>query len=581
MAHCFKKLLEFNPENISYKEVLLSFFLIVSIVGFNVYILDTLKGIGGSLVLNLLWLNLNFIVLVGLVYFSIKKLYREWIQNRTSQLWKKLTLTFLGIFSVPFLFLLGVAVVGQSSYLRVFTDNQLKEVYWKLQEVEKRLKDLKLSADEKKRLLNSLEGLKGETEELRKTVRQQKLVLINYTTTFLLIGALVIFGSVVAATFLANLISREVKNLSTALKTFAKGNFNVRLEKKRFPTQTVKELLELVNNFNLAVSRTELLYRQLESESKLSQTIFEKVSTPIAVFYKKTGKLFKANPAYKNQIGLEDLNELKKFVEDKENFRLEEIPLGGLTLVVVEDLTDYIYAKRYRVWKEVASRLAHDIKNPLHGIQISTETLALLFQKYLQKEEEGGDISALRKMLKEKIPQEVANIKKSIEYVNGLINSFNTLTSEEENLNREWFSLRSLLLELKRTFDSDKFRVLVEVGPFYLYGDKAKLRRVFENLIRNSYEAVQKTGGGWIRFKTEKNLIHIWDNGPGIPSDSWDTVFLPFSSTKAKGRGLGLFIAKKFIDEHGWSIKLAPPLGGKGAHFVIEVKEKDFKTSLR
>jgi len=568
-------------ENISYKEVFLSFLLIVSIVGFNVYILDTLKGIGGSLILNLLWLNLNFLVLVGLVYFSIKKLYKEWVQNRTSQLWKKLTLAFLGIFSVPFLFLVLVAVVGQSSYLRVFTDNQLKEVSQKLKNVEEELKKVNLSKEDKQKILTGLESLKSETENLRKTVRQQKVVLINYTTTFLLIAGLVIFGSVVAATFLAGLISREVKNLSKALKSFATGNFDIKLEIERFPTQTVKELRELVNHFNLAVSRTKLLYQQLENESKLSNTIFEKVSTPIAVFYKKTGKLFKANKAYKKEIGLEDIRALKKFVEDKDNFRLEEISLGGLNLVVVEDLTDYIYAKRYKVWKEVASRLAHDIKNPLHGIQISTETLALLFQKYLQKEEQGEDTSTLRKVLKEKIPQEVATIKKSIDYVNGLINSFNSLTSEDETIKREWFSLRALLLELKRNFDTDNFKVLVEVGPFYVYADKGKLRRVFENLIKNSYEAVQKVGGGWIRFKTEGNLIHIWDNGPGIPSDKWSTVFLPFSSTKAKGRGLGLFIAKKFIDEHGWSIKLAPPYDGKGVHFIVEVKEKDFKTRLR
>jgi len=67
------------------------------------------------------------------------------------------------------------------------------------------------------------------------------------------------------------------------------------------------------------------------------------------------------------------------------------------------------------------------------------------------------------------------------------------------------------------------------------------------------------------------------DNGPGIPPDKVDSIFLPFTSTKGKGRGLGLFIAKKIIEEHGWNLRLLPPKEGEGAHFVIEVAPSDIR----
>jgi len=582
-----KKLFEFfNFEGITYKGVLVTFLFIVGIVGFNTYLLDHFKGLpSGDLFTTFLWVNVNLLIIATLVYLSIRKLYKDWIQNRRSQLWKKLTVTFLSIFAVPFLFLTGVAIVGQSSFLRVFTDEQLKQVIEKLEQIQTVLEKSSLSQAQKERLKEELQSLQSSTQKLRQLVRHQKVVLTNYIFTFLVIAALVIFGAVVVSTYLAGIVSREFGNFSKALKAFARGNFNVRLGKDSYTAKNVREVEELITNFNLAVERTKNLYRELEQEKRLLNTVFEKVYTPIALFNKRNQKLFKANRAYETLLRFENLQELKKFVSDKENYHLEEIPLGGLSLVVVKDLTDFLYARRYKAWKEVASRLAHDIKNPLHTIQTSVEMVTEVFKRYLEAQKEGKNTEHLKEILLQEIPRTVDNVKKSVGYVVDLVDSFNNLSSEDETLKRSWFSLRSLLLELKKNFETNDFKVLIEVGPFYVYGDRQKLRRVFENLIRNSYEAIksqtEQNTGGWIRFKTEGNLIHVVDSGPGIPAEKWSTVFLPFSSTKAKGRGLGLFIVKKFIDEHGWNIKLVPSREGEGAHFLIEVAPGDFKRSLK
>jgi len=590
MAGYFIKTIFGRLEKVGYKEVLFTFVLIIAIVGFNIYLVDKFKGLPKSdLITTFLWVNLNLTILALLVYLSIRKFYKEWVKNRSSQLWKKLSIIFLSIFAVPFLFLIGLAIIGQSSYLRVFTSEQLKVVIEKLNNLERDLASNSISEQKELKLKKEVDNLKTSAEKLRQLVRHQKVILTNYMLTYLTIASLVIFGAVVVSTLLAKVISREIEKFSKALREFSKGNFEVRLPEDDYLTKSVKELKDLTVSFNLAVERSKNLYQELKMEKRLLDTVFNKVKTPIAIFYKKNGKLFKANDAYKTSFGLNNLEDLKRFVEGKDSYRFEEIPLGALNLVVVEDLTDYLYAKRYKMWKEVASRLAHDIKNPLHIMQTSAETLVEIFRRYLEKENEPKNKKALRELVLREMPRMLESIRKNTAYIADLIDSFNNLSSEDENLQRRWFSLRELLLELKRNFETSNFKVFVEVSPFYVFGDKQKLRRVFENLIRNSYEAIQremeknpsKVKGGWIRFSTEGNVIHIWDNGPGIPPEKWSTVFLPFASDKAKGRGLGLFIVRKFIDEHGWNIKLTPPKDGKGAHFIIEVAKKDYKTRLK
>ena len=577
-------------EVVGYKEVSIIFILTIAIVGLNIYLVDKFKGLPKSdLITTFLWVNLNLTVLALLVYLSIRRFYREWVKNRSSQLWKKLNITFLSIFAVPFLFLIGLAIVGQSSYLRVFTSEQLKVVIEKLNNFERDLDSKSISGQKELKLKKEVEDLKTSAEKLRQLVRHQKVILANYMLTFLTIAALVIFGAIVVSTLLAKVISREIEKFSKALREFSKGNFEVKLPTDSYLTQSIKEIKDLTISFNLAVERSKNLYQELKTEKKLLDTVFNKVKTPIAIFYKKNGKLFKANKAYETSFGLDSLEELKNFIEGKDSYRFEEISLGALSLVVVEDLTDYLYARRYKMWKEVASRLAHDIKNPLHIMQTSAETLVEIFKRYLESEQNPKTKEVLRELALREMPRILESIRKNTAYIADLIDSFNNLSSEDENLQRKWFSLRELLLELKRNFETSSFKVFVEIGPFYVYADKQKLRRVFENLIKNSYEAIQKemkknpekVKGGWIRFSTEGNIIHIWDNGPGIPPEKWSIVFLPFSSDKTKGRGLGLFIVKKIIEEHGWNIKLVPPKDGKGAHFIIEVSRKDFKTRLK
>ena len=556
-----------------YIKVFFIFLAIVSIVLINVILVNHLKEFSGLNLFSVLaWVNINLLAIFVLLFVFARNVYKHWTEVKTSDLKKKLVIVILTVLGFPFIFLTGLVIVGKTSYLRVFTEESLKRLVVETEHVKRELSNIKVeNTVQRRRLLEELNNLESEARSLRQLVKRQKLVLINFISTFVVIALAVLLGAVALALFLVRIISAPVEIFSGAMRRLAEGDFSDRakVDLNTFPIKQVKELKEFAENYNLTVDKLAEMYKKLEREKFLFESIFNNVSTGVALFHQPTGELIKANKGYKTGIGITDLQTLREWIKDKDFYRYEEKDLTPLTLVFVEDLTPFVINKRYKAWKEIAERLAHDIKNPLNAIQLQLE----LFERVMEKQ-----------------PQRAAeffqNIKRDIfnqiRYVTDLIDSFNNLSSEDVELKKEFFSLRQLLFEVKKAFETDTFKVYIETSPVWIRADRKALKRVFENLVKNAYEVLQKTGkkGGYIRIKTVGNEIHIVDNGPGIPPDKADKVFLPFVSTKGKGRGLGLFNVKRIVEEHGWSISLLPPRQGEGAHFVITVDPRDIKKKL-
>jgi two-component system nitrogen regulation sensor histidine kinase NtrY len=438
-----------------------------------------------------------------------------------------------------------------------------------LEGIDEDIKSIKnLSPSERERLNQKLKRLERETANLRQIVKQQKLVLINFVSTFVLIALATLLGLTLFGLFLVRVISTPVEVFSKAMKKLSAGDFSAKVNPESFPIKQVKELKEFAADYNRTVDRLKELYDNLEREKFLFETVFDKVSTGVALFHTASGELIKANRGYKTAIGITDLKTLREWVKDKDYYRYEEREITPLTMVFVEDLTPFVINKRYRAWKEIAERLAHDIKNPLNAIQLQIELLERIWEKNPERFEE--TFKTVKK-----------DITKQIDYISGLIDAFNNLSSQDVEIKKEFFSLRQLLFEVKKVFEDDRFKVFVEIPPLWIRGDRAALKRVFENLVKNAREVIEKTkGSGFVRIRAEGNKIHVIDDGPGIPPDKVDKIFLPFVSTKGKGRGLGLFNVKRIVEEHGWNISVVPPRKGEGAHFVIEVDPRDVRNKL-
>ena len=559
------------------------FLAILVVVGINVVLLDHLKDMEGIKLFPLLaWVNLNLLLILGLVYLLARKLYKEIVQSKSSPLRRKLFISLLVLFGFPVIITTGVAIAGQSSYLRVFTDETLKGLLYSIENLQNEMEEINIPPEEKEKFTSELRGLEKTTSNLRDLVRQQKVLVINFLSFFFLVAVAVFLGGVAVASWLSRILSKEVELLSRNMESLAKGNFDVRINPKEFPREKIDELQRLAENFNKMAKQLRFLYKRLEREKYLFGEVFQNVSTGVALFDRRDGQLIDANESYKKHFKFDNLQKLREWVKGNDNLRYEEKKVGYLSLVFIEDLTPFVVNKRYKAWKEIASRLAHDVKNPLHGINLSLDLLEALLERI---ETENGILKNPEtfEKFKEQFYRNSRQIRRQIDYVSDLIESFNNLASEEEELKKEKFPLKELLFEIKREFESDKFKVVVEGEAAYIYADRRALKRVFENLVRNAYEAIEKAGisPGIVRLKRENNLIHIIDNGPGIPPEKAETIFLPFTSSKGKGRGLGLFIAKKIIEEHGWTLKLLPPRKGEGAHFVIEVSPKDIKDRYR
>ena len=208
---------------------------------------------------------------------------------------------------------------------------------------------------------------------------------------------------------------------------------------------------------------------------------------------------------------------------------------------------------------QLAAGLAHEIKNPLAGIQGALEVLR----------DDSGDADTVR------IYEEMlAELKRVNVILHRLLES-----GRPAPLRLARTDLGKLLGETSELLRPSLRRQRVELvteaaaGLPALELDPAKIRQVLVNLIQNAAEAMQETGGRiTVRasgFPAEAAVVvAVEDNGPGIPAEQLASVFEPFFTTKFTGTGLGLAISKSLVEQHGGRIEVTSQ-PGKGTSFLI------------
>lgn len=212
----------------------------------------------------------------------------------------------------------------------------------------------------------------------------------------------------------------------------------------------------------------------------------------------------------------------------------------------------------------LSSAIMHDIRNPLHALGINLELIEQqLAQRNLEKEE-----VFLRPL--ERIRQE-------LQVLNQHLNQYLTYS---QIVHREFepIELIGLLGSLARELYFElsqrkiKFSFHLPEQAMWIQGDWHQLRRVFLNLIQNASEALGKTGeiGLNARRKASRVLVHVTDNGSGIPEALKGKIFEPFFTTKDSGSGLGLFICKEIVKTHRGRITFRSR-PGQGTCFTVSI----------
>ena len=215
--------------------------------------------------------------------------------------------------------------------------------------------------------------------------------------------------------------------------------------------------------------------------------------------------------------------------------------------------------------KQLLSSIAHEIKNPLGGMEIYTG----LLEESLSREADAEEFADHRTYL-EKVTRELRHLKQIVlEY----LDYAKPLKSHLEPLQVELIFediLRILQPEIRQK------NVAYQIsGTGVVQGDESKLRRVFVNLLKNSLEAVDRKSTIDITIKSQDHAVSVMisDNGRGIPQADLENIYEPYFTTYEKGYGLGLTIVKNIIDEMNGTI-LVESIVGQGTTFTLSFPGK-------
>jgi two-component system nitrogen regulation sensor histidine kinase NtrY len=254
------------------------------------------------------------------------------------------------------------------------------------------------------------------------------------------------------------------------------------------------------------------------------------------------------------------------------------------SVLVVDDVTPLVRAQKVAAWRDVARRLAHEIKNPLTPIQLSAERLKRHFADAPEP---------TRRLVDECARAIVAEV----ESLKSLVDEFSQFArmpapkAVPTDLNALLADALALYAGLL-THATIELTAAPDLPPVRL--DPEQVRRVVINLVDNAIEALSearetgrmsKDAPGVITIDTAWHPAHgvvrlrVADNGPGLPEGDRSKLFMPYYSTKGRGSGLGLAIVRRIIAEHGGSIEAADNTP-HGTCFTIELPSDRMKASV-
>jgi len=237
---------------------------------------------------------------------------------------------------------------------------------------------------------------------------------------------------------------------------------------------------------------------------------------------------------------------------------------GGGEVVVLDDVTDLIYSKRLLAWREAVERVIHDIKNPLTPVRLTAQQIRVAY------EDRSPDLERI-------VDRGTANILSSVDNLQSMLADFSLLYRrpraepgpvDMNGLVTQVLDEQAPALEADITVVKDLAGELPSVK-----GDSLSLWRLMTNVIQNGLEAMKgRTGRFTIRTEVGEDFVRITvlDEGTGIPPERLDKLFEPYFTTKAKGTGLGLVIARQIVEDHGGRIEIRS-VEGEGSTVEIQL----------
>jgi nitrogen fixation/metabolism regulation signal transduction histidine kinase len=228
-----------------------------------------------------------------------------------------------------------------------------------------------------------------------------------------------------------------------------------------------------------------------------------------------------------------------------------------------------VQSERVAAWRELARRLAHELKNPLFPLQLTVENLVRARDLPADEFDEVFNEST------HTLGMEIANLKMII----GRFSDFSKMPRPEiERVDARDIieRLRSLYATASLHQANIRFDVQLSPEPMPLDVDPELLHRALSNLVLNAMDALPEGGTLTIAARPHENKVEfrVADTGQGFNPEECERLFTPYYTTKQHGTGLGLAIAQSVIADHGGTISVESA-AGKGATFVITLPKAD------
>ena len=451
---------------------------------------------------------------------------------------------------------------------------------------------------------------------------KRKLFRRTYIGFLLLLTVVVLFASTWLALLLSKLVNRPVAALAAGTEAISKGQLDYRVD-----IRATDELAELVQSFNSMAEQLESSRHQIEASSRdlgnanealerrrrYIETVLESLPTGVIsvdaarrvtlanaafsrMFYVERSEY--VSPATLTNLPLRDvipadvLADLEPLLRraDRMGITAANIELAlpraqlnvavtvsalshaseGLGYVLVfEDLSDLLRAQKQAAWREVARRVAHEIKNPLTPIALCAERI----HRHLARGTPPDAVSI------DVIRTCAETIERAVETVRTLVDEFSVLARfpasrpQPASLNT---MVDSALLMFNGRLEGIRVRTELAHDLPSVMADPEAIKRAVANLVDNAAEAMQDAMLKEITISTslvasrDAVELAVSDTGHGVSRDAKERLFLPYFSTKQRGTGLGLAIVNRIIEDHHGSIRVEEnkPFGSR---FVIEL----------
>ena len=466
--------------------------------------------------------------------------------------------------------------------------------------------------------VNQLAAISRGLEEYRQFKMLKKPIKISHMITLSIVTLLIIFSSIWFGFFLSKGITVPIQELAEGTNRIASGDYDFFID-----LEAEDEIGVLVNSFNrmtldlknskkqLEEANEELIKGNIELEQRrlymeivlvnvAAGVISADAGGKILTINKSAEKMLKINSEkiigknYKDVISKDYVKVVNEFLQNKNLLRKDFMELQirlsvenkTLTLLVslnvlhddrgkylglvavFEDLTEIERAQKMAAWREVARRIAHEVKNPLTPIQLSAQRLKKRYENKMTKKDG-------------KVFEECTNmIINQVEELKSLVNEFSsfarmpTSNPVSNNINQVIKESVSMYKEARKNLKI-VFNDFKEVPALKI--DREQIKRVMINLLDNAIDAIDGNGEIVIDLSHDKEQgvvkIEVADNGRGIPSAHMARRFERYFSSNIRGTGVGRGFVSTIISEHKGSIQVQDNQP-QGARFIIEFPVK-------